>query len=220
MLKKLLIIFAPVLIITATAFSPIFSISKITIDQSKNCLSEDEVKSNLNNRNLIFLKTEILKKALSTKSCVKSINMRKFYPSKLQIILETKKAVAKLEDNINQLNEDGEVEKLTNSNLPTFYDSKLTSLKENQILNDPQLLKSLKIASALISSDLQTTSLRFVDDNFVAYDQQGLVVIFSPDKDPNSQVDSLQQVLAKTKIDATKIAKIDLRFDKPVILFK
>lgn len=220
MLKKLIFIFAILLIPAIIIFSPLFKISRITIDQSKNCLSEEEVINNLNNHNLIFNNSEKLKGAISTKTCIKSINVKKAYPQELKISLEITKAVAKLEDNTNQLNEDGDVEKLINSNLPTYYDTKLVALKIGQRIDDPQILKSLKIASALASSDFQSTSLRFVDDDFVAYNPQGTVAVFSLEKDANFQVDSLQQVLAKTKIDATKIAKIDLRFDKPVVLFK
>jgi len=57
-------------------------------------------------------------------------------------------------------------------------------------------------------------------DDVAIYNQQGQLAIFSSKKDKEEQVDSLQQVISKAKIDSAKIAKIDLRFDKPVLVFK
>ncbi|KKS04034.1 MAG: hypothetical protein UU56_C0011G0028 [Candidatus Curtissbacteria bacterium GW2011_GWA2_41_24] len=58
------------------------------------------------------------------------------------------------------------------------------------------------------------------NDEVVIYNQQGQLAIFSSKKDKEVQVDSLQQVISKAKIESAKIAKIDLRFDKPVISYR
>lgn len=87
---------------------------------------------------------------------------------------------------------------------------------------DSQHIKyAATLASELETSDFQLASMRILDDETITiYNQQGAVAIFSLKKDEKSQISSLQQVLAKSKISATKIQKIDLRFDKPVVAFK
>lgn len=47
----------------------------------------------------------------------------------------------------------------------------------------------------------------------------GPLVIFNSQRDQQRQLDSLQFILARTKIDGKRPAKIDLRFDKPVLVY-
>ncbi|MBM3205281.1 cell division protein FtsQ [Candidatus Shapirobacteria bacterium] len=44
------------------------------------------------------------------------------------------------------------------------------------------------------------------------------IVLLNGEKDLSSQLDSLQLILSRSKIEGKQIKKIDLRFDKPVIL--
>ncbi len=79
----------------------------------------------------------------------------------------------------------------------------------------------INLASQLSRSDFSVSSIRIIENQTVAaYNFQDAVALFSPNKSLALQVDSLQQVLAKAKIDATKIQKIDLRYDNPTIVFK
>ena len=47
--------------------------------------------------------------------------------------------------------------------------------------------------------------------------QGQILVLFNGEKDLESQLDSLQLILSRAKIEGKSIKKIDLRFDKPVI---
>jgi len=49
--------------------------------------------------------------------------------------------------------------------------------------------------------------------------KSGPVVMFSTIKDPDTQLDSLQLILSQSKIEGRKISRIDLRFDKPVVVY-
>jgi hypothetical protein len=51
------------------------------------------------------------------------------------------------------------------------------------------------------------------------YLRTGPKVLVSAESNHQQQVDSLQLVLTRTKIEGRKIKEIDLRFDKPVIIF-
>lgn len=65
------------------------------------------------------------------------------------------------------------------------------------------------------------STVRIVDANqIVVYSAKDISVIFSATKRASDQVDSLQLILAESKIDAAKIDKIDLRFAKPVVTYK
>ena len=85
---------------------------------------------------------------------------------------------------------------------------------------DQNIKYAAALAGELAASDFQVASIRILDNQTIGiYNIQGTVAIFSLKKDAQSQLNSLQQVLAKSRIDATKIQKIDLRFDKPVVAF-
>ncbi len=49
---------------------------------------------------------------------------------------------------------------------------------------------------------------------------KGLLVIFSSQKEMDFQLDSLQFIFSRAKIEGRKIKKIDLRFDKPVVVYE
>lgn len=98
----------------------------------------------------------------------------------------------------------------TDSTLPKFYGES----------NNPNLNFVAALTTELTVSDFQVASVRVLDTRSIGvYTQQGAVAIFSTENDLKSQIDSLQIVLAKSKIDAAKIEKIDLRFDKPVVTY-
>lgn len=77
------------------------------------------------------------------------------------------------------------------------------------------------LAYELATSDFQVSNIRILDSETVSvYNPEDTVVIFTVKKDAKVQIDSLQKTLALAKMNATKIAKIDLRFDKPTITLK
>ena len=65
------------------------------------------------------------------------------------------------------------------------------------------------------------TSIRILNPAMISvYNRENKAVIFTSEKDANVQVDSLQLILSESKIDPSKIDKIDMRFVKPVITYK
>jgi hypothetical protein len=59
----------------------------------------------------------------------------------------------------------------------------------------------------------ETSQIRMILNN-------GTIVFFSSLKDPVEQVTSLQLILSSSKIKGKNLSKIDLSFDKPVIVYK
>lgn len=57
-----------------------------------------------------------------------------------------------------------------------------------------------------------------VDDSFIVQLDSGEEVIFSREKDLKTQVSSLQLILSRLTMEGKQFKKLDLRFDKPVIV--
>lgn len=57
-------------------------------------------------------------------------------------------------------------------------------------------------------------------DVFLAKMKDGLEVVIALDEDVLRQTASLQLILQKAKIDSKSINRVDLRFDKPVVIYK
>lgn len=119
------------------------------------------------------------------------------------------------------LSENGLVLDKSASSKPPLFLLKDTKLTPGQKVEDRQILFAVSLAEQLSKSDFSVAGVRLLESGDVAvYSPGDSIALFSENKDQSMQVDSLQRVLAKAKIDATKITKIDLRFDKPVITFK
>lgn len=217
-MKKLFLL--PIFFLLALVAFYSLQVRIIEIDERTNCLSK-KIEEELKGKNLLLLDTKKTEEKVKNEThCIKEITIKKVVPGKLKLKIETQKEVAKIENSSLSLTENGIVVTSTNSNLPTIYSGKLVSFSQGQTITDPDLLQGLKISSILAKSDFNAQSIRVVDGDIAFYDVNGLIVLFSKNQDPKTQVDSLQQVLAKTKIDASKIAKIDLRYIQPVVLFK
>ena len=143
-------------------------------------------------KNILIFKSARLNSDLKSDfSCIDQIKTNKVFPQKLKIEITTQSPVAKIKSSDLAVTKDGTVRQSTQANLPTIF-----------LPFTPQ-------------------NIRIVDGGDVAvYDTTGVIALFLPTKDATLQVDSLQAILAHSKIDEAKIAKIDLRFDKPVILNK
>lgn len=78
-----------------------------------------------------------------------------------------------------------------------------------------------QIKAALDPAVFEIKSFKDLDDYSVeASSSSGVTAIFSNQVDVSSQVSSLQTLLVKSRIEAKKIKKIDLRFNKTVVEYE
>jgi cell division septal protein FtsQ len=153
--------------------------------------------------------------------CLAAVKLEKVYPSKIKIIQEAENPVARIAGTQYFVTSGGLVVESSARDLPQiFFPEPANVVPGGQITGD--LAKTaVKIAGLLAKSDFHPTNVRILNSEDIAvYDAAETVVIFSKEKSQEEQVDSLQQVIAIAKIDNDKIAKIDLRFDKPTIVYK
>lgn len=78
-----------------------------------------------------------------------------------------------------------------------------------QTLTDLLLQEELSISFPLVASD----------SAILAKTTDGTQIIFSPNKDFSSQVDALQIILPRLKIEGKQTNSIDLRFDRPIVIY-
>ena len=196
----------------------------IVLKGDESCLSKAKLESyNLGKKNLLTLNTNKLATNLKLDfSCIDKVEIIKDLPDSLIINFSANPDLVKIEGTNLIIQKDGKIkEKVNEVNLPTIFLPSQISYQKEQTVQDPIILAALEIVQFLTKSDFTLQNIRFTEGNDIAiYDTKGTVALFSSTKEASSQVDSLQSILSKAKINELKIAKIDLRFDKPVIVNK
>jgi len=218
-------------VIFALLFSPIFRIKSAEFSNGQTCLSDPKQleKYQVIGQNILFFKSSQLSQNLKNDfSCIDQVTIKKQFPRTLKIEATSQRPVAKIDGADLTVTKDGAVSQSQQTNLPTIFlpsetfsasgASAKDAAKEGQKINDSVTLFALDVISQLQKSDFIAQNIRVVDGGDVAvYNTYGTIALFTSAKPAGLQVDSLQAILAKAKIDQNKIARIDLRFDKPVI---
>lgn len=225
MAKFLVVIVVLVALVSGVLFSPIFKIKSAAFAKDQSCLNNSSQleKFDVFGKNIFLFNSQNLAKDLKMEfACIDTVNIQKVLPSKLDFDIVAKQPVAKIEGTSLAATKDGLiVESPKQTQVPTIF---LSYDKYAQVAGkivDEKVLFALQVAASLIKSDFVPQNIRILDLGDVAvYGNYNIVAIFSSSKDADVQLDSLQSVLARSKIDAAKIAKIDLRFDNPVIIYK
>jgi len=102
---------------------------------------------------------------------------------------------------------------------PLIDSDQSEDLKVRQKIQDQVILKAIEIVNEsklrlLEPEKANSLSPRAIEVNF----KDGLQVFFSTEKNSQEQLDTLQFILDRTKIEGEKLSRIDLRFDKPVLV--
>lgn len=130
-------------------------------------------------------------------------------------------AVLKLADTDLALSDEGLVIAATGSNLPVLFLEQNKKVNRGQKIDDQVVKFTISLAKNLAKTDYTPVNVRILSSIEIAvYNSNGTIAIFSSQKPQEIQVDSLQTLLSQAKIDANKIAKVDLRFDKPIVTNK
>ena len=222
-LLPVLVLIVVVVVFAGLVVSSVFKIKSLEIKSDKDCLNKEKVEEEFKvlNQNIFLVSTKDLSTRLTEKySCIGVLKIIKSYPSKLKLEVKTKEPVAKIADSSFSLTEDGLIVEGQSPPLTLFLPSG-QNLTLGQKLDKKEIIFALRLAANIVKTDFIASNVRILDPSTVAaYNQEGAVVLFSTENDALSQIDSLQLILAKAKIDATKITKLDLRFDKPIIVYK
>lgn len=86
-------------------------------------------------------------------------------------------------------------------------------------VEDEVIIKALDLSEKMLLRSLTPVSMVIITPREVKVRfNNGQLVIFSTEKEIIAQLDSLQYILSRAKMEGREIRKIDLRFAKPVIL--
>lgn len=197
-----------------------FKIKNIVVSP-QNCLAIEDIKAG--GKLLFLLQAKKLEQELKQRFvCIWQVKVSKNYPSTLKVEVTIKSPSLKIADTDLAIMAQGLViEDNFADDLPQLYLPGGTTVFPDTTVADEKILFAAQTVNLLTKTDFLPQTVRILENGDVAvYDKDATIVIFSTQKKKEEQVDSLQQVLAAAKIDGAKIAKIDLRFDKPVITFK
>ena len=201
-----------------------FNISTVSTIGDDKCVKTDYLKNSpmVLGQNLLSFSGSKLELALKKDfPCVLGVTTEKIFPTTLQVTIETASQLAKIDGTNLAITNGSFLTEIKSPALPVVFVQSQEHLVENKAISDPSLLFVTKVLLGLKDSDFGVSSVRIIDPkNIVVYNTENALAIFDAAKNLNSQLSSLQEVIAKSKIDAAKIEKIDLRFDKPVIVFK
>lgn len=222
---KVLPILALVLVLTTLGLfaSPLFKIKSLEVKTDNRCVSQSFVQNaGIIGQNLITFSPADLKSLIKNKyGCVQEMNVEKDFPNTLKVSITTALPLAKIDGTDFLISSQNIITSGSAEGLPVVFLPNKIPLKVGNPVKDQQLLFVSNVLNQLKDTDFIVSSVRVIDPgNIIVYNRENALVIFSSQQDFLGQISSLQQVIAKSKIDATKIQKIDLRFDKPTIVFK
>ena len=218
-------LFFTLIFLVSLAFLSIFlfKIENIEVAEGKGCVDETAIKTQFKGKNIFTVSSKQAQETIANiYKCAKNVTVQKKYPSTLVVTVDVDRPLVKVGDKNIYITENGFVlEGQNQGNLPTIFFDKEPELRPGGKIEDDTVLYSLSLISQIGKTDFVATSIRILNPAMISvYNRESQAVIFTSEKDTSSQVDSLQLILSESKIDPSKIEKIDLRFAKPVITNK
>lgn len=148
---------------------------------------------------------------------IDQVEIKKKLPDKLIVYLTKRKPIAVVEVNSDYYQVDYQGIILAKLDQPTDLPLIVCS---NRQFESPVILSSLDFLYQLLISGIEARRLEITDSReLTVFLKTGPKVLISLDKNIKEQVDSLQLILERAKIEGKQIELIDLRFDKPVISY-
>lgn len=236
--KKLLKILSFLLFLGLIGFwlrSDFWQVEKVDCQFNQlNCNAEIDNKiSELSLRkNLIFFPSRmVINKIKQDFPQVETVKIKKRYPHKILFELTSRKPVAALAIELFPFSLTGVyylvdqegimVKKMEeNPNLPLVLVKNDPQLQAGDKINQEEILKTIEILIGMKFHLLEPKITRVISLREIEiWLENEVLVLFNGEKDIDIQLDSLQFIYTRSKIEGKQIKKIDLRFDKPVVLY-
>ena len=229
--KKILqLLIIPLFIVLMILFfdSPLFRIKKIEcLRLDFPCsLKESEFFTPLIGKSIFFTSVGSCEEELKAANLkIKKIKIKKILPDKVRIEIIPREAIANLtsdKKNFFIVDEEGFIFEKQNQPLPNLplvlFDEKFTLSTgvffKGRVENILELIINLK--RKLINSNL--VRLTGIDTITLIIDER-ITATLSARKNHSEQLDSLQLILSRSKIEGKLPKGVDLRFEKPVVIF-
>lgn len=180
-------------------------------------------------RNIVFLSSEeAISEVKNGRFKLSETKIKKIFPNKLSFQLKQRlpKVAITIESSPQTefylVDQEGVLlEKTINPpNLPLIFVSQLPEIEAGRQIEQLELKKTIAILVDLQLLLLRPSLAKIVSPReIVVWLEDSLQATFSSKKDLAIQLDSLQLILNRTKIEGKKPTRVDLRFEKPVITY-
>jgi len=210
--------------------SDFWKIGRVDCRQNENpCSSEiwTELTSLTFGKNIIFFPTDKVKREiLREKPTLKEVKIKKKLPNKLIFELKEREGIVALgleggEDFYIVDSEGVLLTKAKESNLPLILLSQPIGLDIGQRVEEEEILRAINFLTNLRLNLFEPKLARIISPFSGEVLVKGdVTLLFSLKKEAQIQLDSLQLIFSRSKIEGKTIRKIDLRFDKPVLTYE
>jgi len=177
--------------------------------------------------NIIFLSTQKLARQLEKKiPLLETVKIKKIFPDKILFEFRKRSAAAAIKVDGQKrfliVDEDGFLlEKVKKTNLPIILTDQSIGLSIGGRLDRDEVVWTIALLKNLKLKLLEPQVTKIVSPRRIELTLKGgPVVVFSSRKEAEIQLDSLQFIFSRAKIEGKRISKIDLRFDKPVAVYE
>ncbi|MGB9706833.1 MAG: cell division protein FtsQ/DivIB, partial [Microgenomates group bacterium] len=178
-------------------------------------------------KNIIFLPIRTIEKEiLRLNPTLKEAKIKKKLPDKLIFELkEREEAIVLGFDGVDEfliVDKEGVVlGKEKKSNLPLVLLKEPLKLDIGQKIKEEKVIQAINFLTHLRLNLFEPKIAKIVSPYSLEVElKDDLVTTFSFKKETQIQIDSLQFILSRAKIEGKGIKKIDLRFDKPVVTYE
>lgn len=178
-------------------------------------------------KNLLFLPIRTLaNQIMKNNPLLKTVKIKKNLPGELIFELEKRTPEAAVtsptvgEEKLVVDSEGILLAKTKNSELPLILIKEPISLNIGEKLVQEEIIQAVKILVNLKLYLFQPQTAKIISVRIVEVQlKNGPIAVFSTQKDFNFQLDSLQLILSRAKIEGKKVKRVDLRFEKPVAIY-
>lgn len=206
-----------------------WNIQKISCFEEENLCSADiygDLASLVIGRHLLFLSSpQVAAKIRAKYPFLKEIKIVKKIPPELQFILKKREAMAALvkessPDENYLVDEEGFcLKKASATDLPLVLVQELPKIAVGEKPEDRAITKAIEIIKELKLNLFEPKTAKVNPFNIEVRLEGDELTIFSTFKELKIQINSLQLILTRAKIEGKKISRLDLRFDKPVVVY-
>jgi len=210
-------------------FSPIFGIKHIKISGTREFVNPTDVKliaeSNAKGQNIFkFDKNSLAEKLEGNLLGAKIYHVKKVFPSTLEIAVQERTPIAILyKDNNEQffVDDDGYVLGYTdpgNRDLPKIkYDKEI---KVGLFIDKNLVPIYLELTKLFTEREVKVSSMSFAPKHVNLYLEDGPEILVGNEKNKSEALKTVVALMKKADLEDKEVRRIDLRYDKVIVLFK
>ncbi len=210
-------------------FSSIFKIQKVFIKGTKDFVNPNDVElitvNNAQGENIFRFDDQKLTKKLEDNLLgAKAYTVRKIYPDTLQVTVHERVPIAMIYKNNEEyflVDDDGYVLGYTDpqkKDLPKIRYEK--EIKIGLFIDKNVVPLYIEFTSLFKEKDVKVSSVSFMPKHVLLYVENGTQVLIGNDKNKKEAMEVVSSLLQEADLEDKELERIDLRYDKVIVLFE